>query len=223
MRLAECHQAGAGEPCRIPMKPSRPGRNGKGRLCDCVVFSGGSQEGVVDPGKFQGGWPAWQGNTDNPGVSPASDCLYPLLYLLLALCSTRPSLPWGHLRQPGNSSLKGGGLLSVELSRCAEAARGRASEPRGLCGCRTSQEGPTHSPGQSQGSAVHLTPSNPECQPEAPLRSPPKLFLTLSPLMPGFISSLRPRVVSMPQCTHMGCPAQPHSQYTAGTQGLLNE
>lgn len=30
MQLAECHHAGAGESCRIPMKPFRPGRNGTG-------------------------------------------------------------------------------------------------------------------------------------------------------------------------------------------------
>lgn len=48
------YQAGAGEPCSIPMKPSI-GQNAPVTLLLCT-FSGGSEEEVEDPERFQDGW-----------------------------------------------------------------------------------------------------------------------------------------------------------------------
>lgn len=131
MQLAECHQVGARELCRIPMKPSRPGQNGTGDFS----YSGFSLVRVRNRQRILKGartvglrsreMPNPQRLT--PPLAPASSCCS--TFSLLAFC-------WRQTRWSANCGLGEEGSFL-----CAEAEHAGTSEPRPCVAAELSTRG----------------------------------------------------------------------------------
>ena len=223
MQLAECHQVGARELHRIPMKPSRPGQNGTGDFSYCLFslvrvrkrqrILKGTRTVILRSREMP--------KTPAPGSPANSACLFLLLHLL----SSGTSQETNQMVSKLDSGEEGSFL-------CAEAEHAGTSEPRACVAAEQSMRGQGIHWGRTGAPLCPGSCSNPQCLlelaqlPCLPFQASPFFSLVYAWVckFPEAMSHSYSSLYHPPTPTPAtGPPAQPHVLHRVGTQCLLNE